>query len=232
MRVFFLFCALLLSPASFAWDQFHSEADPTLKTDNIWTQTTFKKNDHAIRSAFRVWYPAKPQILWKVLTDTNLWKEIHSDYKDSQTLDKQRYDLVAEEKPHDIKAYHDIVGNAQFPSDYGRIPGGIWMSYDMQEFNFPWPFADRWAVMKVKNDESDAKKGVYHYEYKMVAGNFRESRGYWEILPLPDKPGWSEFRGEYRADPGIETPQFLTRALFKSSLKKAREENLKELEKK
>lgn len=228
MRVLFLLITLFPFPA-FAWNQFHDEADETLKTDSVWAQTTFKNKDHLIRSAFRVWYPSPPNALWKVLTDTNRWKEIHGDYKDSQTLDKKLFDLIDEKKPRNIKEYYEIAQGVAFPSNYGRIPGGTWISYNLQRFNLPWPFADRWAVMRVKNDESNSKKGLYHYEYKMVAGNFKESKGYWDILPLPDRPGWTEFRGEYRADPGIEAPQFLTRALFKASLKKSREENLKEL---
>lgn len=226
---FLLLIFLLCSQPALAWNEFFSEADETLQNENLWARTTFKKNDGGIRSVFRVWYPHSPGAIWGVLTDTNLWKEIHGEYSDSHTLDKKLFDAVTAAKPKNIKAYYEIVGQPGFPSHYGRRNGGTWFSYVFQRFNFPWPFADHWAVTRVKNDETGAAKGHYRYEYKMTAGNFKESKGYWEILPHPTRKGWSEFRGDYRADPGFPAPHFITRSLFKSTLEKSRQENIDEL---
>jgi hypothetical protein len=214
-----------------AENSFYPEADDSLAEENLWTHTSFKKNDTSVKSVCRVWYPYPADKLWEILTDTNLWKEIHSEYTDSRSLRRAEYDKLGQLKPKSVKEFYEIVGENIFPSDLNRIRGGMWTSYVFQRFNLPWPLADRWLAMRVKNDESKRGQGFYRYEYKMNSGNFRELKGYWELVPIRGKKGWTEFRGEYKSDPGVAVPHFLTRSAFRSTMRKNREENSKEIEK-
>lgn len=179
------------------------------------------------RTTFRVWFPVSPDRVWPVLIDTNNWKKVHpSDYKDSRTLDKNQFDRIDHEKPKNTKAFYDLMGDQEFPSEWRRKKGGVWTSMHFQLLGLPWPLHDRWAVMKIKNNESHSAEGKYRYDYKMSVGNFKSLKGYWELFPIPDKPGWTEFRGQYDSDPGISVPQFLGRKIFRGAIKRNAKENL------
>ncbi|EKD42724.1 MAG: hypothetical protein ACD_73C00041G0004 [uncultured bacterium] len=202
-----------------AYDSFHEEANALLEKEGLWVDTDFKKDETMATTTFRAWLPFKAKDCWKIMTDTNNYVVYSKDYKDTRTLDKNQFDLVNQKQPDTINAFNELVGEQKFPSDHGRIKGSGWMSYVLLRFNFPWPLADRWVVMRIKNDESKSLQNTYRYDYKTFAGNFKELKGYWELLPVPGKPGWTEFRGEYKADPGIAVPQFLAKKIFKSSMK-------------
>lgn len=189
------------------------------------SNTTFHGTNS--RTTFRVWFPIASDRVWQVLIDTNNWKDVHpSDYTDSRTLDKNQFDLVKQKKPDSVKAFYKLVGVQTFSSTMGRKEGKIWTHTNFQRFHLPWPLHDRWVVMKVKNDETSDSLGRYRYDYEMIAGNFKALKGYWELLPLPDKPGWTEFRGQYDSDPGIFVPQFLGRKIFRAAIKRNAKENL------
>lgn len=233
MRKFFFFILLFSCSHAFALDSnFHPEALPDLEKENGWVKVSFKKGKTGAAAVFRFWIPFKARDVWPVLIDTNAWKDNYGDYTDSRALDRNQYQMVEQRKPGQIKAFYELVGEQVFPSELGRQVGGTWTSYVFQRFNLPWPLADRWLVMKVKNDETRAASGYYRYDYKFTAGNFKELKGYWELVPIPGKPGWTEFRGQYESDPGIEVPHFLTRSLFKSSMQKDVKVNIGILEKK
>lgn len=227
---YFLFFLFLFSIPAYAYDTFHPEADADLNDGKIWVETVFKEGgDTGTKTSFRIWFPHPPSKVWEVLIDTNNWKKIHQEYTDSGTMSSNQYALADTQNPANVKDFLALVGPINLPSQAGRVKNGTWTSYVYQNFNLPWPLSDRWVVMKVKNDEDNAAKGEYRYEYKMDVGNFKELKGYWELLPVPDHPNWTEYRGEYRADPGISVPHFLAKKLFKASIKRNAEENEKVL---
>ncbi len=229
-KLILLLCLLCTSGPLRAYDVFHPEADETLKNGSTWTEVSFKEGSTNATTVFRAWIPYKPADAWLVWTDTNAWKQIHSDYTDSRTLDKNQFDLVAQKSPSSIKDCYDLVGGENFSSTLGRHAGQVWTSYVLQRFNLPWPLADRWNVMKVKNDETKSGSGMYKYDYKTVAGNFKDLKGYWELIPIPNKPGWTEFRGEYSSDPGIAIPHFLAKKIFRASMERSVKEKMKVLD--
>ena len=212
-----------------AYDAFHPEADPVLEEKGVWSQTIYKSNSMA-STEFRVWFPHPPEKVFELLIDTNRWKEIHSDYTDSRTMNLRQFNLVLEKKPASVKEFYELVGEESFPSYHGRQKGGVWTSYVFQRLNLPWPLSDRWFVIKIRNDESQAFQGEYRYDYKMFTGNGRELKGYWKLLPVKGKKGWTEFRGEYKVDPGMQTPQVLWKAIFRASIRRSAKENLEALE--
>jgi len=194
------------------------------------SNTTFHGTNS--RTTFRVWFPISSDRAWQVLIDTNNWKKVHpSDYTDSRTLDKNQFDLVKQKKPDSVKAFYELAGAQIFPSTMGRDAGKEWIGYNFQRFHLPWPLHDRWTVMKIKNDETKALAGRYRYDYELTVGNFKALKGYWELLPLPEKPGWTEFRGQYDSDPGIFVPQFLGKTIFKAAIKRNAKENLEVMKK-
>lgn len=228
MKKFLFLMMVLVSFKAQAYDVFHPEADANLKSGQPWQVVVFDNNS-ASRVYFRSWYPYPADAVWKVLTDTNRWKDVISDYADSRTLNKEQFDLANEKKPDSAKALLDLIGSQTFASNNDRVAGKVWTSYVYQRFKLPWPLSDRWMIMRVKNDETNADKGSYSYDYKMTLGNFKDLKGHWELLPIPDKPGWTEFRGEYTSDAGISIPHFLAKSIYKSSQQKTTQAHLKEL---
>lgn len=229
-RIPLLSLALLLTfarPASAEDASFPKSID----ADETWVESVFQKGETEVTTRFKLLYPFPPEKVWKVLIDTNSWKDTHSEYTDSRTLDKNQADLVDAKKPTQVKAFYELVGEEKFPSEHGRVPGKAWTSYVFQRFNLPWPLADRWVVIRIKNDEDSAKAGKYRYEYRMMAGNFAGLKGYWALEPSKDYPGYTVFSGEYRSDPGISVPQFLAKKIFKASIKRAAKENIEILNK-
>ncbi len=229
LQLISLLALIFWAPArGLAYDSFHEEVTPELKTEGIWVNTEFKKGETMATNTFRAWLPFAATDCWAIMTDTNNYVVYSKDYKDTRTLDKNQFDLVVQKQPDSIKGFYEIVGGEKFPSDFGRLKGKIWQSRVLLRFNLPWPLADRWVVMRIQNDETKASNDQYRYEYKSFAGNFKELKGYWQLLPVPGKPGWTEFRGEYKADPGIAVPQFLAKKIFKASMKQS-VENYKEV---
>lgn len=232
--MFILLCLIFFSvvPVVQAYDTFHPEAYETLEKGKVWVKVFLKRHQYKARTVTRAWYPFPANDVWMALTDTNNYKSVYSDYSDSRTLDKNQFDLVVEKKPTNIKGFYELIGGQEFPSHYRRRAGRVWVSYIFQRFDLPWPLNDRWAVSKIKNDESKARRGKYRYEYESPVGNFKTLKGYWELVPVPGKPGWTEFRGEYESDPGIQYPQFLAKKIFKSSMRRSVKAITKVLEEK
>lgn len=225
-------CSLLFVAPLYGYDEFYPEALETLKDGKGWVETTFKSESKtAARNVFRIWFPYPAEQVWLVLIDVNAYKE-QDDYSDSRTLDRHQFSMVEQKRPDSVKGFYELIGEQSFPSHHGRSKGGEWTSYVFQRFNLPWPLKDRWNVMRVRNDETNAHQARYRYEYKTVAGNFKELKGSWELLPVPEKPGWTEWRGDYRADPGIQYPQFLAKTVFKSSIRRAARHYMEMLDKK
>ncbi|MFH1358076.1 MAG: hypothetical protein ABII18_13205, partial [bacterium] len=115
-------------------------------------------------------------------------------------------------------------GSNKLTSDHNRQKNKNWTDYIYFRFNFPWPLTDRWAVQKVKCNETNWRQHEYKLEYKTHVGNFVELFGYWELVPVKGHPGWTEFRGRYESDAGVSVPKFLTKKAMRSGLKNDVEE--------
>lgn len=227
------FLFVLISSVSFAQtDPFNDPgALKTLKKGKVWVKTTFEKGEKSAESYFRAWIPFPVDQVWKVFIDTNAYKVIHKDYKDSQTLDKDTFYKLINNKPETIEDFYKAWHGSIVDSFDGREEGKIWSSYAMQYLNLPWPFKDRWNILKVKNDETKKDEGKYSYHYRAFAGNFVELHGEWEVFSIGDKPGWTEFRGHYKANAGIALPKFITKAAMKKSMRKSVKEKIEYLQK-
>lgn len=196
---------------------FHPEAKSDLEKDNFWADVTFDSNSTNTVTVFRVWFKASPEKVFPFLTDTNSFPKIHDNYDDAAVLDKSTFDQIVNAKPENVEALKTLIQGKKQPSFTGRQKGGNWTRYEFVSFHFPWPLANRWSVQKVNITESPNK---YRYDYKMHVGNFKSLSGYWELVSIEGKPGWSEFRGRYLSDPGIPLPKVVTKAATKKGLKK------------
>lgn len=221
-----MFLCLFLFPvmALAGFSKFHSEADEVVKKDKFWSAVSFKSGGTTVME-FRVVYEFPVHEVFKVLADTNNLKNYHSTYLASKTLTKDLFEKIKDLKPTSGEEAEKIIGDNNISSFYSRKRGNDWTAYGFYNVNFPWPLANRWFIQKIKVDESEAGKGFYRYEYKMHLGNLNKLEGYWELLPVPGNPEWTEFRGKYESDVGIPVPRFAARKIAKMGLKKDVEDN-------
>lgn len=214
-RVLFL-CLLFVSTFVQAGE---SDELKDLQKDNIWIGVNFDKESTAAQIHFRVWFKGTPEKAFKVLTDTNSLKSL-SNFNDARTLTRkmfQKADALQPQKSEDV--IKSISGN-QIASDHNRIPRKNWTNYAFFEFNFPWPLSDRWALQKIRIDETNYHQGEYKYKYQTIHGNMKVLKGEWKLKPLKDKKGWVEWYGEYETDPGVSAPKFMLKKGVVSGFKK------------
>lgn len=228
---FLLFFALLFVPSlGHAYNVFHPEADTELKETHIWTKINCKKSGETF-ATIRAWYPFPPEKVFQVITDTNHFSKIHKSYLDSYTLTETVFEEIVAANPQSADEVLKLIKDKKMDSFAHRNQNQNWKTYIYVNFDFPWPITNRWALQKISVDESNAPKGEYKYSYKMKVGNFKYLKGYWELLPIPDKPGWTEFRGQYESDANMALPPFVVKKALRLSLKKDFEENKKAIQK-
>lgn len=190
-----------------------------LQKDQLWIHVDFIEGTTGAVIHFRVWFKGKPEKAFQVLTDTNSLKAL-SNFTDARTLTKQmfeRLDVVQPQNVDDVKK--SIQGNV-IASDHNRRPRKNWTNYTFYQFNFPWPLKDRWAVQKIRLDETNYHQGEYKYKYTTEHSNMKALKGQWFIKPVKDKPGYTEWYGEYQTDPGVSAPKFLLKKGVVSGFKK------------
>lgn len=211
---------LLLVPGLVQAKAFHPEADGDLEKKMFWATSYFKPGTNVAVMNFRVWFQYPPEQVFQILIDTNRLKHWLDNFNDSRALTKQLFKNIINGNPRSHKEVVQIIGDNKISSRYNRQKGRNWTDYVYFQFNLPWPLTDRWAVQKVKVDETNFNKGNYRYDYKMHVGNFKKLEGYWELIPAPGHPGWTEFRGRYESNPGIPVPKFIMRKAAVTGLRK------------
>lgn len=217
--VSFLSFLSLLSFLTFA-DSDSAKIMETLEKDKLWVRTYAIKSKDVIAMDFRVWYTQNPEKVFRMLMDTvRLGKELTS-YKVARTLSKEQYQTLQNHCPANAVEGLQKISDYVASSDKNRRPDQGWTDYTFYEFNFPWPITNRWAVQKAKVDETNADIGAYRYEYNTVCGNFRTLEGQWEVVSVPQHPGWAEFRGHYETNPGLLVPNGVIESAAKVGLKK------------
>jgi hypothetical protein len=217
-----LFIFLAVSGTAAAGD-FHPEANAELDQNHFWSEVNFQPNSNVIVTNFRALFDKPANKVFPTLIDTNGLPRVHGNYEDAAELDKSTFDAIVSASPKDADAVKPLIKKAA--SGTGRNAGGRWTRYEYLNFNFPWPLSNRWTVQKADIDESGAAKGHYRYVYKMHVGNFKALDGFWELVPVAGKPGWTEFRGSYKSDAGVALPKFVTKSAAKTGLKRDVEDN-------
>lgn len=218
---------LLILPTFTTASDFHPEVKEELEKENFWADINFESGSTSTVTEFRVWFEHPAEKVFRVLIDTNNFPQVHNNYEDAAILTKDAFDALVKAKPANIEALAPLIKDEKIPSESGRESGGKWTRYEYVNFNFPWPLSNRWSVQKAEIDESGAATNQYRYEYVMYVGNFEVLKGYWELVPVADKPGITEFRGSYISDPGIPLPKFITKTATKTGLKRDVEDNRK-----
>lgn len=204
---------------------FHPEAQAQLEKENFWAGVVFTNDERYSVTSVRAWYNHPPEKLFLYLADTNLYVKVHKNYKDSKALSPKVFEDILVKQADSVESVLATIGSNQMESFAKRKAGQKWKSHAFLNFDLPWPLANRWMVQEITVDESRAAEGYYRFDYEVKLGNFKALKGYWELLPIKDKPGWTEYRCQYVSNPGIPIPKFVAEKAALISIRKDFEEN-------
>jgi hypothetical protein len=159
---------------------------------------------------------APPEVVWDLFLQANKWKTYRIPHlTDSRAVDEQiaKASATIDHAEDIVKALNGRVVDPMT----GRKKGGIWVNYTYQYYDLPWPVANKWMVVKTKNDESRATEHRYRGEWTKSGGNVKTVDGYIVIEPF-DVPEVALMTYYATSDPGSAVPKFLLKWGLKKSM--------------
>ena len=150
---------------------------------------------------------APPAKVWQVVTDINNYQYFLPRMLRSRLVQFEELRTVIAQQPGSAAAVEALL--SPIPGDLAaiRVPGGKYRGYFYGHLEVPFPLRDRWYIVSVLWDESQAARQVYTCSWSLMAGNLREYYGDWKVEPF----GAHRTLLTYRAatDPGGFAPRFL-----------------------
>lgn len=150
---------------------------------------------------------ATPAKVWQVVTDVNNYQEFLPRMVRGRLVQLEELKTVLKERPVSPAAVEAIL--SPIPGELAaiRVPGRQYRGYFYGHVEVPWPLRDRWYIVSVVWDESQAARQLYTCSWSLMVGNLHEYYGEWLVAPF----GANRTRLTYRAatDPGGFAPKFL-----------------------
>lgn len=204
---------------------FHPEATAQLQKEHFWADVTFTGDESYSITSVRIWYNHSPDKIFAIMANMNAQVRNHKNYQHSKLLARNTFDNIISKSPDSMDSVLALIGDRTEPDFADRKASQKWSSQAFMSFNLPWPLDNRWFVQTFTVDETKASEGRYRLDYEVRLGNFKALKGYWELSPIPDKPGWTEYRAQYVSNPGIAIPKFVAKKAAIISIRKDFEEN-------
>jgi ribosome-associated toxin RatA of RatAB toxin-antitoxin module len=150
---------------------------------------------------------ASPEKVWQVVTDVNNYQTFLPRMIRSRLVRFEELSRILHEQPSSAFQVEAILDPS--PPDLAgfRIPGQRYVGYFYAHVEVPWPLRNRWYIVRVQWDESQARRHIYTCSWSLVVGNLRENSGEWKVEPFSE----NRTRLTYRviADPGGIVPRSL-----------------------
>ncbi|MFW6122739.1 MAG: SRPBCC family protein [Thermodesulfobacteriota bacterium] len=151
---------------------------------------------------------APPEEVWEVVTDANNFQFFMPRMLRSRLLRPEEVKRILQARPTSAAAVEAGFGSAPPPEvAQFRVPGQKYPGYFFGQVKVPWPLGNRWYIIKLQYDESQAARHIYTSSWSLVTGNLKENRGEWKVEPF----GEDKTRLTYRVvtDPGGLVPNFI-----------------------
>lgn len=150
---------------------------------------------------------ASPEKVWEVVTDANNFQFFLPRMLRSRLVRQEELNQILHTRPGSAAAVEALLGSNPPQLARFRIPGQKYSGYFYGHVKIPWPLGNRWYIVKVHWDESQAARHIYISSWSLLAGNLKENRGEWKVEPF----GEQQTRLTYRVvtDPGGLAPKFL-----------------------
>ncbi len=150
---------------------------------------------------------APPEKVWQVIIDANNFQQFLPRMIRSRLLRFEELKKILQTRPNKASEVEALLGFNLTEITHFRIPGRIYTGYFYGLAEVPWPLGNRWYIVKVQWDESQAARHIYTCSWSLVTGNLRENRGEWKVAPFGNNQTLLTYR--VVIDPGGFAPKFL-----------------------
>jgi ribosome-associated toxin RatA of RatAB toxin-antitoxin module len=159
---------------------------------------------------------ASPEKVWQVVTDANNYQEFLPKMIRSRLVRFEELRKILQEQPANAFEVEAILSSSPPDLAVFRIPGQRYIGYFYGHLEVPWPLRERWYIVRVQWDESQAARQIYTCSWSLVVGNLREYSGEWRVEPLGDNRTQLTYR--VVADPGGFVPRSLAEEFTQETL--------------
>ena len=151
---------------------------------------------------------APANIVWQVIGDNNNFCEFMPNTIESKVVDKDKMPIIKKKNPKGVKEVMEIIGEEVDPEIY-HVTGGKYSIYFFSLLNLPAPVKNRWYVIKLDRDETDAAQGKYRSSWDLVTGNLKDNNGSWVLEPYGTGRERTKVTYTLLSDPGGYIPKWL-----------------------
>lgn len=152
---------------------------------------------------------APPEKVWRVVSDVNHFKDFMPRTLRSRVVMPEKLEMLLQKKPTQAREVETILGPTRPDPDLFRVHGQKFVEYLYGMVDLPWPLGNRWYIIKVVRDETQAAKHRYTSSWTLVMGNLRENRGVWRLEPFGELKTLVLYR--LITDPGGIIPPFIVK---------------------
>jgi hypothetical protein len=164
---------------------------------------------NAKRGEVRGVVDAPPEMVWQVISDVNHFEEFMPRILNSQVVTPEKVQEILQKKPTKAQEVGEILSPTPPDPALFRVPGQRYVEYNYGHVDLPWPLGDRWYILKMLRDESQAAKHQYIASWSLVIGNLQENRGECRVEPFGEHKTLLIYR--LITDPGGFVPPFLVK---------------------
>ena len=150
---------------------------------------------------------APPEKVWEVILDANNFQDFLPRMLRSRLIRQEELARILAVRPPSAAAVEAILSSNPPEVAHFRLPGQKYRGYFYGHVKVPWPLGNRWYIVKVQWDESQAVRHIYTSSWSLVTGNLKENRGEWKVEPFDDQKTRLTYR--VATDPGGLAPKFI-----------------------
>jgi ribosome-associated toxin RatA of RatAB toxin-antitoxin module len=159
---------------------------------------------------------APPEKVWQVVTDANNFPEFLPRIIKSRLVRFEELKRILQERPSSAFEAEAMFSSSPPDLSLFRIPGQKYTGYFYGHFQLPWPIRDRWYIVRVKWDETQANRQIYTCSWSLLVGNMREYSGEWKVEPFNGNR--TQLTYQSVIDPGGFVPKSLIKEFTSKTL--------------
>lgn len=154
--------------------------------------------------------------VWQVITDANHFQEFMPKTVKSRLVGPDQLKIIQQKQPTTAAAMEALLGPTPPDQAFFRVPGQKYAGYFYGLMDVPFPLGDRWYLVKVLWDETQAARQIYTSSWSFLLGNLRDYSGEWKVEPF----GHQKTRLTYRVvtDTGGFVPKFIVKQFTNTTL--------------
>jgi len=150
---------------------------------------------------------APPEKVWQVIIDANNFEHFLPRMIRSKLVRAGELKTILQVRPNKASEVESLLGLSPPDISDFRTPGRKYTGYFYGHIEVPWPVGNRWYIVKVQWDESQAARHTYTCSWSFVIGSLQENKGEWGVEPFGDNRTMLTYR--VVTDPGSFAPKFL-----------------------